>query len=373
MAKRYKKPKRHRDSGATWISYSDMMSALLLVFVLVLCFSIYQYFVMLETKTTELDEKEALLTTQETTLAEQKSTLASQKNTLAEQESTLAEQANVLSAQQAILDAQQTDLEAKELALITQQTELDSAYITLEAQQTIIADKEKTIADAQVELETKETELSNLKVTLDQKESDLSSATTQLEAQQQLLNNQQQKLDDLVGVRTQIIHDLSFALAKANLKAQVDHQTGDIMLESTVFFDVSKHFIKQSGQDLLNEFIPIYLGVLLQPQYVDFLGEIVIEGHTDTTGTYLDNLALSQERALSVATFCLKMPSLSETQLDMLRSILTAKGRSESDPLYTAEGTIDMNASRRVEFKFRLKDSEMIDEIRTILNPDVAN
>ena len=45
------------DGGASWISYSDMMAALLLVFVLVLCYSVYQYFLMLETKTAELDEQ----------------------------------------------------------------------------------------------------------------------------------------------------------------------------------------------------------------------------------------------------------------------------------------------------------------------------
>ena len=53
--------------------------------------------------------------------------------------------------------------------------------------------------------------------------------------------------------------------------------------------------------------------------------------------------------------------------LTLLRSILTAKGRSYSDPIYGEDGKIDMDASRRVEFKFRLKDSEMIDEMRDIL------
>ena len=41
--------------GASWISYSDMMAALLLIFVLILTYSLYQYFTMLETKTKELD------------------------------------------------------------------------------------------------------------------------------------------------------------------------------------------------------------------------------------------------------------------------------------------------------------------------------
>ena len=41
--------------GASWISYSDMMAALLLIFVLILSYSLYQYFSMLVTKTRELD------------------------------------------------------------------------------------------------------------------------------------------------------------------------------------------------------------------------------------------------------------------------------------------------------------------------------
>jgi len=83
---------------------------------------------------------------------------------------------------------------------------------------------------------------------------------------------------------------------------------------------------------------------------------------------YLMNLELSQERALSVATYCLQMPQLSQDQLARLQDILTAKGRSYSDPIYNADGSINMDSSRRVEFKFRLKDSEMIDEIREILS-----
>ena len=52
---------------------------------------------------------------------------------------------------------------------------------------------------------------------------------------------------------------------------------------------------------------------------------------------------------------------------EKLRQVLTAKGRSYSDPVYNADGSVNMDASRRVEFKFRLKDSEMIDEMRQIL------
>ena len=53
--------------------------------------------------------------------------------------------------------------------------------------------------------------------------------------------------------------------------------------------------------------------------------------------------------------------------MSQLQELLTAKGRSFSDPIYKADGTVDMDASRRVEFKFRLKDSEMIQEMDRIL------
>ena len=337
------------DAGAAWISYSDMMAALLLVFVLVLCYSVYQYFLMLETKTAELDEKGALLTTQQQQLTDQQAQLTAQKATL---------------------DLQQSQL-------LSQQNDLNSALTAIESQKGLLntqtqtlSDQETTIAAAQAALQEKEDALATAQSTLADQQIKLGAATALLETQQQAMSAQQQKLDDLVGVRTKIIRDLSAALTSANLKASVDKNTGDIMLESSVFFDVGKFDIKDTGKKLLNQFIPLYLSVLLRDEYVDYLGEIVIEGHTDTQGTYLNNLALSQDRALSVATYCLQMQGLNTKQQDKLRQVLTAKGRSFSDPVYTADGKVDMDASRRVEFKFRLKDSEMIDELRTILSTD---
>ncbi len=335
------------DAGSAWISYSDMMAALLLVFVLVLSYSVYQYFVMLETKTMELEEKGTLLSSQGQQLDDQQTQLAAQKATL---------------------DAQQTTLNAQQAALEAQQAELQSALAAIDEQKALLTTQESTIAAAQAELSDKEIALTAAQSALADQQVQLTAATALLENQQTLLSDQQRKLDDLVGVRTKIIRDLSNALASANLKASVDSNTGDIMLDSSVFFDVGKFDIKETGKSLLREFIPLYLSVLLQDDYVDYLGEIIIEGHTDTQGSYLSNLALSQDRALSVATFCLEMQSLSAQQQEMLRQVLTAKGRSYSDPVLTSDGKVDMDASRRVEFKFRLKDSEMIDEMRAILS-----
>lgn len=355
MARKRTKRQPRGDQGAAWISYSDMMAALLLLFVLVLCYSVYQYFAMLESKTNELLSQETLLSAQQTTLDEQAIILLSQQ-------AALDEQAVILANKQSELDAKQTELDNLVILLGNQQSTLDEQSVTLQEQQVIIVATQALLSEREGELATANLELQNKQIALDD-------ATILLQQQQLALSNQQQKLDDLVGVKTQIIRELSAALAQANLSATVDHNTGDIVLESTVFFDTGKNNIKESGQQLLNRFIPIYLGVLLRPEYADFLGEIIIEGHTDTEGDYLMNLELSQDRALSVATYCLEMPGLSREQSELLRNILTAKGRSYSDPIYNEDGSINMDASRRVEFKFRLKDTEMIDEIRDILAP----
>ena len=303
---------RGAQGGFSWISYSDMMAALLLIFVLILTYSLYQYFTMLETKTLELDTKN-----------------------------------KELDQQKIALNLATDELNAKEQALIIIQTDLDN-----------LQDK----------LSSQEEELSNARATLIIQQQKLDEAAAKLEEQQLALASQAERIDDLIGIRTTMIRELSSSLTAANMKATVDPNTGDIVLDSSVFFETGKSTIKEEGQELLNRFIPVYLNVLLQDKYANYLGEIIIEGHTDSTGTYESNLKLSQDRALQVALYCLNMPSLTRDQKLKLQEILTAKGRSWSDLVYNEDGTENPDASRRVEFKFSLKDAEMIAEMNKILS-----
>ena len=313
------------NNGSHWIGYSDMMASLLLVFVLTLCYSMYLYFSTLETKTAELEEQRAVV---------------------AAQQSTLDEQTVRLEAQTAQLAQQQEDLESAQASLAEQQAALDAAN--------------ETLASREEELASLQSQLAQQQITLDAQAEVLAS-------QQEALESQTAKIDDLVGVRTQIGSELSSALTASGLKATVDPNSGDITLDSAVFFETASYTIKADGQAMLDQFVPVYLSVLLQDKYKDYLGQIIIEGHTDTVGEYFMNLELSQNRALSVAKYCLQMRSLTEEQREMLRSILTAQGRSYADPIYNADGTVNMEQSRRVEFKFSLRDAEMIEEMNRIL------
>jgi chemotaxis protein MotB len=313
--------------GASWISYSDMMAALLLIFVLILSFSLSHSFSMLEAKDKELNQSLSDLAKKDLLLRQALHELGHSEQELNLKTQELDQTKIELDQKVLLLDALQIELNDKEYQLSLSQSELEAAQLLLAQQQ------------------------------------------QKLDAQQQALSTQAGRIDALIGIRKTMITDLSATLARSGIDAKVD-ESGNIVLNSSVFFESNKSTILPEGQALLNRFIPVYLGVLLQDKYADYLGEIIIEGHTDSTGTYEKNLKLSQDRALQVALYCLEMPSLTPQQKAKLQQIMTARGRSYSDPVYDAYGMEDKDASRRVEFKFRLKDAEMMEELIRILSSD---
>lgn len=328
------------NSGASWISYSDLMCALLLMFVLMLCVILYQYFTMMETKSAELDRQKLLITDQQLKLDEQTLQIASQQVTMDHQNAQII----------IIMD----ELDAK-------QTALDQAYIVLGENQAALEDAQTTLAD-------KETQLIILQNQLSAKEEELNSAILTFNAQQAALNSKTDKIENMVGMKSAIISELSASLAASNLSAAVDENTGDIVLDSAVLFKTGSSTIMADGKALLNRFVPVYLEVLLQPEYSDYLGQIVIEGHTDDVGTWENNMKLSQERAYEVMMYVLSMYPEGSTERETLQKLLTATGRSETDLIYyPGTDVVNQDASRRVEFKFSLKDAEMIEEMNRLL------
>ena len=218
-------------------------------------------------------------------------------------------------------------------------------------------------------LQEQQAELEENRTALTAAQQSLSLQQSKIDEQAALLAAQQSEIDKLIGMRSRIIEELRDELRGAGLDAVVDKNTGAIAFTGAVLFDSGKNELKQSGKALLNAFIPVYVRTLMSEENDDYVAEIIIEGHTDTDGTYLNNLALSQERALAVVSYCLsgEMTGLSYAEKEVLQSIITANGRSYSDPVYAADGTVDKEASRRVVFKFRMKDSEMIDQMSEIL------
>ena len=300
----------HRTGGANgsyWISYSDMMAGMLFTFALILFMAVYQLVDLQQKKTIELQTKEAQLSTQQSLLIDQESELK-------DKEEKLAATTLLLEQQQKELDDNKTALTAAQESLSLQQSKIDE--------------------------------------------------------QAALLASQQERIDQLVGLRSAIIEALRDELRKAGLDAQVDRNTGAIAFTGAVLFDTAQNDLKDSGKELLDRFIPIYVRTLMSEDYSGYVGEIIIEGHTDTDGSYLSNLRLSQQRALAVANYCLTSDTMQMTseERSVLETVLTVNGRSESDPVYLSDGiTEDKEASRRVVFKFRMKDSDMISQMSDIL------
>jgi len=318
-----------------------MMAGLMLVFGLVMVFSIYQFSLQGE----DLTEKKALLDVQANELIAQANELDAVRILLDEQSADLDEQAALLLAAQMLLQSQQVELD-------TQQTTLDEQELTL-------AEKNALLAAALEELAQKEFALQGA-------EARVGAAQLILQAQQQQIDG---LIDDLVGVRTRIIENLSEELRQANLNVTVDAQTGAIAMEGAVLFDVNRSTLKPGGMELLDSLIPVYVRTLLAEGNREFVGEIIIEGHADTTGDFLPNLRLSQARAMAVAEYVLAdgFGGLNPEERALLREIVTANGRSWSNPILGPDGAVNMDASRRVEIKFRLKEAEMIDEMRLIM------
>ena len=279
-----------------WQSYSDMMAALLLIFVLMIAITLSIY----RQKTDDLDLTQLKLNTA------------------------------------------QADLEKYRLEIEKSNKELEESLTQLKDAYALSAMTQAELAQAYAEIDEAEAELAATK----------------------------NELQDIVGIRTDIIGELQDAFNSSNM--EVDAQTGSITFSSDVLFRYNSASLTPESKKTLQAIIPLYLEVLLQDSYRPYIAEIIIEGHTDTDGTYKSNMTLSYNRANAVANFCQDSKNgLSEEKIEQLRQLLTVNGRSFSNPVYHENSTeINMAGSRRVEIKFRLREDEMIEKITAILNED---
>lgn len=163
----------------------------------------------------------------------------------------------------------------------------------------------------------------------------------------------QEKLDAAIEKKDNLLLDLKNKFKSKGISVSIDEANGDIALDAAILFDRDKSEVSAEGKAFLKEFLPIYLSVLFCDDYTDFISEIVIEGHTDTDGSYDYNKKLSQERADNVKTFCVSSESgLSDINLKEFKNKVSSKGFSYDRPIKDSNGNVDKDASRRVSFRF---------------------
>ena len=309
-----RKKKSENNGFNVWRSYSDMMAGVLLLFVLIMCVTLFQAQKSYNESLQERDEKIALQEEYTQELLDKQNALDKKDETLQNQDAQLKTQDEKLAEQEQQLAALAAKLKVQESTLNAQQSALD----------------EKTAQ----------------------------------------LKDQQAQIDQIIGVKADVIEALKNEFSKNNINVDIDAQTGALTLEASVMFDYDQAELTDAGKQALEQILPIYCKVLLQDDYMKYLAEIIIDGYTDTDGDYSYNLQLSQQRSLAVAQYLLDIQGnfLDATQSQNLEKYLTVNGHSMANPVLDANGNVDKDASRRVEVKFRLKDEEMIDELNQLLS-----
>lgn len=153
------------------------------------------------------------------------------------------------------------------------------------------------------------------------------------------------KTDDLMA-------DLEKAFNDAGISVTVDSATGEMAMNASVLFDGDSAVLKDAGKDLLNKFTKAYTEIAFSEKYDGFIQKTLVEGHTAPVAgdTYEDGYPLSVERAENVLNYCVSKDTGVDTT--KLASALEAVGCSNVQPVKDAQGNVDMDASRRVSFRF---------------------
>ncbi len=160
------------------------------------------------------------------------------------------------------------------------------------------------------------------------------------------------QLEAIAKKKENLMQDLAKAFDGAGIKVTVDEKSGELAMDSSVLFGGDSDVLTAEGKTFLNKFVDAYTSIVFSEKYENFITKTMIEGHTAplSGSTYESGLPLSEKRANNVKAYCIS----SETGVDTekLAKNLEAVGYSNSKPITDAKGEVDMEASRRVSFRF---------------------
>lgn len=350
-------PSRSADQNF-WVSYADLMAGLLFVFILLIGAIVVKYvYAQNDLKGIKADleeQKRVLHVSQEALLA--------QKRDFVRLRSDMNETSAALTIAQELLAQKEGQLKET-----TQTLQLSNKEI--ENLKKLLLDTELARDEIKGELIASQMELGTTTNTLTLKEGELALLSAKLlestAAHQQLvedLNITKARIKNLTGIRIKVVQELKEKLGNS---INIDPNSGAIRLPSSVLFAVNSYELKPEAKKQLKETLEPYLDVLLSDGAIrENIDHIVIEGHTDSDGSYMHNLELSQKRAYAVMAF---IYSWDEKRTATLQKYLSATGRSYADRLFK-NGVEDKEASRRIEIKFNLSNKKAIEEIETFLN-----
>jgi chemotaxis protein MotB len=362
-----------------WISYADLMAGLLFVFILfigaivsksvILKADLHEKEVTLNALSDSLAKSQALVVEKEKVLSKDEKLLALKNARIAKDQLQLAENERMLKLRLSEIEKLNKlllEANAKQNTLSDQivvlQNVLDKHKEALENNKKSLKAYEGKVLILSNELnETKESvkikdeKLLALLNAMDEKKTKYDELVAKLQAQKA-------KIKSLTGIKLKVVAALKEALGD---KIDIDKETGSLRLASNILFGSGEATLKPEAKAELKKAFEEYIGTLVTNENIKpHLDKIIIEGHTDSVGSYIYNLNLSQKRALAVMEYLL---TLDFTKKHNIQPLMIASGRAYQDAIMV-DGVEDKNASRRIEIKFRLKNEDAMHEIEKVLD-----
>lgn len=178
------------------------------------------------------------------------------------------------------------------------------------------------------------------------------------------LNNAQQEGQT---VRNSVLAEMQKALKEfvsggIEVKSDPKDPLGLLVLvpEDLLAFKFDHADLSPAGESFLKSFIPKLSRIVCLPQFANEINAIVVEGHTDSSGTARHNWDLSQKRSMSVVRASLNIldeNGISEEKGTFLQ-LLSASGRGSAELVTGLSGKENSPSSRRVIFKLRFRSIE---------------
>ena len=404
-----------------WISYADLMAGLLFVFILLIGAIVSKSVILksdLHKKEDKLSNLSETLKAKENTLNELSESLAKSQALIAEKDSYLSEDERLLAEKDRLLTLKNARIAEDKIKLteaekqlqlknariakdqlklaenermfklkISEIEKLNRLLMEAKAEQDLLSNKivfvqnlldknknkldktTKSLKDYEGKVLILSNELSETKDTVKIKDEKLlallnaiDEKKTKYDALVANLQAQKAKIKSLTGIKLQVVAALKEALGD---KIDIDKNTGSLRLASNILFGSGEATLKPEAKVELEKAFEEYIGTLVTNQNIKpHLDKIIIEGHTDSVGSYIYNLNLSQKRALAVMEYLL---TLDFTKKHNIQPLMTASGRAYQDAIIV-DGVEDKNASRRIEIKFRLKNEDAMHEIEKVLD-----
>ena len=131
-------------------------------------------------------------------------------------------------------------------------------------------------------------------------------------------------------------------------------------------FDKGRAELSDEFKSYLESFFPKLMRIIIM--HKNLIQELRIEGHTDSSYPqdltklegYIYNTRLSQKRSREVMDFVLTQIEDNEAYMEWAFDRITANGMSSSNRKFSHNNTEDERASRRVEFRIRVKAEDRL-------------